>query len=81
MPRQEKQNDGKYGCAVCVYCDGDRVDCGDFFDKTIKRQKGGEMMPVGICQKCGQVFFGWALVQDGLDHCDICGGEIKLEES
>ena len=37
-------------------------------------------MPKGICQKCGQEFFGWVLQEDGILVCDLCGGEIVLME-
>jgi hypothetical protein len=35
------------------------------------------MPPKGKCDKCGQVYIGWALKYLGYRWCD-CGGEIVL---
>ena len=37
-------------------------------------------MPEGICVRCGQRFFGWAVETNPFLVCDICGGEIIVEE-
>jgi NAD-dependent SIR2 family protein deacetylase len=38
-------------------------------------------MPKGRCEKCGHVYYGWALKAEKAPHCVKCGGKIRLEEN
>ncbi len=37
------------------------------------------MVPQGKCQKCGELYYGWALKEPKHRTCELCGAPLKIK--